>query len=100
MVREVGDGREGAQPRSHHNSAAEALDSRPPALTCHIPKPQEFLLLTSAGAKVFQQVWVLKAVVKNKSTVLDFKIRFCRLEHTAGGRGRRVHQPGTRHLVP
>lgn len=56
-------------------SVTPQLQTPDPALTCHVPKPQEFfLLLRSAGAKVFQQFWLLKAVAATKSMVLGFVV--------------------------
>lgn len=60
--------------QGHSTAQLQRPRTPDPTLTSHIPQPQEFLLLPSAGAKVLQQARWLK-VGEKKSTSLGFKIR-------------------------
>lgn len=60
--------------QGHSTAQLQRPRTPDPTLTSHIPQPQEFLLLPSAGAKVLQQAHWL-TVGEKKSTSLGFKIR-------------------------
>lgn len=86
--------------QGHSTAQLQRPRTPDPTLTSHIPQPQEFLLLPSAGAKVLQQARWLTVVGEKKSTSLGFKIRLSlfRTHSRRGGACVSTRTQGT--LVP